>query len=57
MRSPGRNGPVLERFRPRMEELFSVVDQLADRHGALVVDLYGAPSLADPGCGTWTDCI
>ncbi|MFD7600288.1 SGNH/GDSL hydrolase family protein [Streptomyces mirabilis] len=48
MRSPGRNGPVLERFRPRMEELFSVVDQLADRHGALVVDLYGAPSLADP---------
>jgi lysophospholipase L1-like esterase len=48
MRSPGRNGPVLERFRPRMEELFSVVDKLADRHGALVVDLYGAPSLADP---------
>lgn len=48
MRSPGRNGPVLERFRPRMEELFSVVDELADRHGALVVDLYGAPSLADP---------
>jgi lysophospholipase L1-like esterase len=48
MRSPGRNGPVLERFRPRMEELFSVVDKLADRHGALVVYLYGAPSLADP---------
>jgi lysophospholipase L1-like esterase len=48
MRSPGRNGPVLERFRPRMEELFMCVDDLAARHGALVVDLYGAPSLADP---------
>ncbi|MFI8965888.1 SGNH/GDSL hydrolase family protein [Streptomyces sp. NPDC053493] len=48
MRSPGRNGPVLERFRPRMEELFAYVDELADRHGALVVDLYGAPALADP---------
>ncbi|MFE5036522.1 SGNH/GDSL hydrolase family protein [Streptomyces sp. NPDC056683] len=48
MRSPGRQGPVLERFRPRMEELFAVVDGLAERHGALVVDLYGAPSLADP---------
>ncbi|MFF4308526.1 SGNH/GDSL hydrolase family protein [Streptomyces sp. NPDC001507] len=48
MRSPGRQGPVLERFRPRMEELFAVVDELAERHGALVVDLYGAPSLADP---------
>ncbi|WP_028800415.1 SGNH/GDSL hydrolase family protein [Streptomyces sp. 142MFCol3.1] len=48
MRSPGRNGPVLERFRPRMEELFACVDDLAARHGALVVDLYGAPSLADP---------
>ncbi|MXM64168.1 SGNH/GDSL hydrolase family protein [Streptomyces sp. HUCO-GS316] len=48
MRSPGRRGPVLERFRPRMEELFEVVDDLAERHGALVVDLYGAPSLGDP---------
>ncbi|MCX4760358.1 SGNH/GDSL hydrolase family protein [Streptomyces sp. NBC_01275] len=48
MRSPGRQGPVLERFRPRMEELFTVVDDLAQRHGALVVDLYGAASLADP---------
>lgn len=48
MRSPGRNGPVMERFRPRMEELFSLIDDLAGRHGALVVDLYGAPSLADP---------
>ncbi|MET7683128.1 SGNH/GDSL hydrolase family protein [Streptomyces sp. NPDC005423] len=48
MRSPGRQGPVLERFRPRMEELFACVDELAARHGAVVVDLYGAPSLADP---------
>jgi len=48
MRSPGRQGPVLERFRPRMEELFVCVEDLAGRHGALVVDLYGAPSLADP---------
>ncbi|WNF25822.1 SGNH/GDSL hydrolase family protein [Streptomyces sp. C11-1] len=48
MRSPGRNGPVLERFRPRMEELFALIDGLADRHGASVVDLYGAPSLSDP---------
>ncbi|WP_230196529.1 SGNH/GDSL hydrolase family protein [Streptomyces sp. NBC_00080] len=48
MRSPGRQGPVLERFRPRMEELFVHVEELAERHGALVVDLYGAPSLGDP---------
>ncbi|MFI5793846.1 SGNH/GDSL hydrolase family protein [Streptomyces sp. NPDC051677] len=48
MRSPGRQGPVLERFRPRMEELFVCVEELAARHGALVVDLYGAASLGDP---------
>ncbi|MEV7990821.1 SGNH/GDSL hydrolase family protein [Streptomyces sp. NPDC086077] len=48
MRSPGRQGPVLERFRPRMEELFACVDELAARHGAVVVDLYGAGSLSDP---------
>lgn len=48
MRSPGRQGPVLERFRPRMEALFTCVEDLAARHGALVVDLYGAPSLGDP---------
>ncbi|WP_345566224.1 SGNH/GDSL hydrolase family protein [Streptomyces plumbiresistens] len=48
MRSPGRQGPVLERFRPRMEELFECIDGLAEKHGALVVDLYGAPSLGDP---------
>jgi lysophospholipase L1-like esterase len=48
MRSPGRRGPVLERIRPRMEELYACIDALAERHGALVVDLYAAPSLADP---------
>ncbi|MFE7580727.1 SGNH/GDSL hydrolase family protein [Streptomyces gardneri] len=48
MRSPGRQGPVMERFRPRMEELFTHLDELAARHGALVVDLYGAPALGDP---------
>ncbi|MER7762098.1 SGNH/GDSL hydrolase family protein [Streptomyces sp. NPDC097619] len=48
MRSPGRRGPVMERFRPRVEELFSFVDTLAARHGALVVDLYGSEALGDP---------
>ncbi|MET9607488.1 SGNH/GDSL hydrolase family protein [Streptomyces sp. NPDC006512] len=48
MRSPGRNGPVMERFRPRMEELFAILEELAERHGALLVDLYGAPVLGDP---------
>ncbi|MBM7170727.1 SGNH/GDSL hydrolase family protein [Streptomyces sp. G44] len=47
MRSPGRNGPVMERFRPRMEELFTHIDDLASRHGAIVVDLYGAAALGD----------
>jgi lysophospholipase L1-like esterase len=47
MRSPGRNGPVFQRFRPRMEELFAFIDGLAARHGALVVDLYGAGVLGD----------
>jgi lysophospholipase L1-like esterase len=47
MRSPGRQGPVLERVRPRMEALFDHIDTLAARHGALVVDLYGTPVLAD----------
>ncbi|MGA4843367.1 SGNH/GDSL hydrolase family protein [Streptomyces sp. G45] len=47
MRSPGREGPVLERFRPRMEELFQHVEDLAARHGAAVVDLYGARALGD----------
>ncbi|WP_340556057.1 SGNH/GDSL hydrolase family protein [Streptomyces sp. GSL17-111] len=53
MRSPGRQGPVLERYRTRMEELFAFVDQLGSRHGALVVDLYGARTLSDPRL--WAD--
>ncbi|MFJ7159454.1 SGNH/GDSL hydrolase family protein [Streptomyces sp. NPDC101118] len=48
MRSPGRNGPVMERFRPRMEELFAFIAELSARYDTLVVDLYGAPALADP---------
>ncbi|MCZ0991978.1 SGNH/GDSL hydrolase family protein [Streptomyces noursei] len=48
MRSPGRRGPVLERFRPRMEALFATIDELASRHDAVVVDLYGSRALADP---------
>ncbi|MFJ6633373.1 SGNH/GDSL hydrolase family protein [Streptomyces sp. NPDC091376] len=47
MRSPGRQGPVMQRFRPRMEELFDHIDSLAARHGALVVDLYGTEVLGD----------
>ncbi|MEU5400929.1 SGNH/GDSL hydrolase family protein [Streptomyces sp. NPDC005963] len=48
MHSPGRQGPVLARFRPRMEMLFAHIDTLAARHGALVVDLYGSGALGDP---------
>ncbi|MFJ2027317.1 SGNH/GDSL hydrolase family protein [Streptomyces sp. NPDC087897] len=48
MRSPGRSGPVFDRFRPRIEALFALIDDLAGQHGAVVVDLYSAPSLADP---------
>jgi lysophospholipase L1-like esterase len=48
MRSPGRQGPVLERFRPRMEQLFGFIEELGARHGALVVDLFGAEVLSDP---------
>jgi lysophospholipase L1-like esterase len=47
MRSPIRRGPVATRFLPRMEQLFSFIDELAERHGALVVDLYGAETLGD----------
>ncbi|WP_055551437.1 SGNH/GDSL hydrolase family protein [Streptomyces sp. NBRC 110028] len=48
MRSPGRRGPVFERFLPRMERLFSFVDELAVRHDALVVDLYASEAVGDP---------
>jgi lysophospholipase L1-like esterase len=47
MRSPVRRGPVATRFLPRMVELFDFVDTLADRYGAVVVDLYGAHVLGD----------
>jgi lysophospholipase L1-like esterase len=53
MRSPGRRGPVLERCRPRMEELFDFIDTLAERHGALVVDMYDCEVLGDPRL--WAD--
>lgn len=53
MRSPGRQGPVLKRYRPRMEELFTFIDKLAAEHGALVVDLYGSQALGDPRL--WAD--
>ncbi|KUL49650.1 GDSL family lipase [Streptomyces sp. NRRL F-4489] len=53
MRSPGRRGPVLERVRPRMERLFARIDELAARHGAVVVDLYASEALADPRL--WAD--
>ncbi|MDT0310562.1 SGNH/GDSL hydrolase family protein [Streptomyces sp. DSM 44917] len=48
MRSPGREGPVLERCRGRLERLFGFIDELGARHGAVVVDLFAARSLADP---------
>ncbi|SOD62951.1 Lysophospholipase L1 [Streptomyces zhaozhouensis] len=53
MRSPGRQGPVLDRYRGRMEALFAAIDEIAGRHGALVVDLYAAKSLGDPRM--WAD--
>jgi lysophospholipase L1-like esterase len=48
MRSPIRRGPVATRFLPRMEQLFGFVEELAARHGAVLVDLYGAEVLGDP---------
>lgn len=53
MRSPGRRGPVFERFQPRMEQLFSFVDELAARHDALVVDLFASEAVGDPRM--WAD--
>ncbi|PJE98089.1 GDSL family lipase [Streptomyces carminius] len=53
MHSPGRRGPVLERYRVRMEQLFDFIDVLAEEHGALVVDLYGCEALGDPRL--WAD--
>lgn len=53
MRSPGRRGPVLERYRARMEELFAFIDTLAARYDAVVVDLFGSQALGDPRM--WAD--
>ncbi|MCT2593958.1 SGNH/GDSL hydrolase family protein [Streptomyces sp. N2-109] len=53
MRSPGRRGPVMERYRYRMEQLFDRIDGLAREHGALVVDLYASEALGDPRM--WAD--
>ncbi|MFE0426798.1 SGNH/GDSL hydrolase family protein, partial [Streptomyces sp. NPDC058953] len=47
MHSPGRHGPLLDAGRPRMEELYAHLDLLAARHGAVVVDINGAPVLGD----------
>jgi lysophospholipase L1-like esterase len=47
MRSPVRRGPVATRFTPRMTHLFDFIGELAARHGATVVDLYGAEALGD----------
>ena len=47
MRSPIRRGPAATRFLPRMEQLFDFVDEVAAKHGAIVVDLYGAEVLGD----------
>ncbi|MEV1011359.1 SGNH/GDSL hydrolase family protein [Streptomyces sp. NPDC049881] len=53
MRSPARRGPVLERYRTRLDRLFAYVDGLAAEHGAIVVDLYASASLGDPRL--WAD--
>ncbi|WP_329128872.1 SGNH/GDSL hydrolase family protein [Streptomyces sp. NBC_01476] len=53
MRSPVRSGPVATRMLPRMVRLFDFVGELAERHGALVVDLYGAGVLSD--ARMWAD--
>jgi lysophospholipase L1-like esterase len=47
MRSPVRRGPVATRMLPRMVRLFDFVEELGERHGAVVVDLYGAEVLGD----------
>ncbi|MEU8571273.1 SGNH/GDSL hydrolase family protein [Streptomyces pathocidini] len=47
MRSPARRGPVAMRFLPRMERLFAHLETLGQRHGAVVVDLFGAEVLGD----------
>jgi lysophospholipase L1-like esterase len=53
MRSPGRRGPMLERYRTRLARLYAFIDALAERHGAIVVDLYASRALGDPRL--WAD--
>lgn len=53
MRSPVRRGPVAARMMPRMVRLFDFVGELAGRHGATVVDLFGAEVLGD--ARLWAD--
>jgi lysophospholipase L1-like esterase len=53
MRTPVRRGPVATRVLPRMVRLFDFVGELAERHGALLVDLYGAEVLGD--ARMWAD--
>ncbi|MCM3811712.1 SGNH/GDSL hydrolase family protein [Streptomyces sp. DR7-3] len=48
MRTPGRRGPVFERFLPRIEQLFSFIDELGARHDATVVDVYASEPVGDP---------
>ncbi|WP_338146688.1 SGNH/GDSL hydrolase family protein [Streptomyces boncukensis] len=47
-RSPARRGPALDRCRPRVDRFFAFIDEVAERHGALVVDLYASETLGDP---------
>jgi lysophospholipase L1-like esterase len=47
MRSPIRRGPVATRMMPRIDRLFAEVAAAARRHGAILVDLYGAEVLGD----------
>ncbi|MEV6317001.1 SGNH/GDSL hydrolase family protein [Streptomyces sp. NPDC051776] len=53
MRSPARRGPVGTRFLPRMHQLFGILEDLADRHGTVLVDLFGSTALGDPRM--WSD--
>lgn len=57
MRSPGRNGPVMERFRPRMEELFACIDDPRRGTARWSWTCTGHPPSVTPACGTWTGCI
>ncbi len=57
MRSPGRNGPVLERFGRVWRS--SSPSSTSSRIGTARwwSTSMGRPHSPTPGCGTWTDCI